>query len=249
MIHADQPSRGGSVFGPDPGDLAASGAAEVALPPFHRRVVGVFVSPGELMSALARRPAWAAALALSAFLILLQTSLIPWDVYVAFQREAALSAGRTPPEIPESFVRVMRVVTPVLGAVAASILTFVFAGLFALIFAFILGDEGRFVQYLAATCHATIIPAVAGLALVPLKISEQNPQFTLNLGAFFFFLPEGYPLRVLTMMDLSQIWSMLVLALGVTAIDPRRSYGSAAAILLGVVVVMAMVFAAFIPGA
>jgi len=216
------------------------------LPPFPKRVLQVFFSPGDLMAALAERPAWGLALAAAALLIVTQTALIPWEVYVSFQREVALQRGVTPPEIPENVAQIMRYATPFFAGVAATIFTFIFAGIFTLIFAFILGDEGRYAQYLAVTCHATLIPILVGLALVPLKIAQQNPQFTLNLGAFFFFVPEGYPLRVLTMMDLSQLWSMLVTAVGVRAIDPRRSFGSAAAIFVVFFVVIAMIFAIFV---
>lgn len=217
------------------------------LPPFPKRILQVFINPGELMSALASRPAWAAALVLSAVLVATQTALIPWEVVESFQREAALQRGQAPPEIPENVAQIMRVATPIFAGVAVAIFTFLFAGIFTLIFSFVLGDEGKYRKYLAATAHANLIPAVVGLALVPLKISEQNPQFTLNLGSFFFFLPEGYPLRVLTMMDLSQLWAMLVIAAGAKAIDPRRSYGSAATILVGIAIALAMIFATFVP--
>ena len=84
----------------------------------------------------------------------------------------------------------------VLGMIGGLVFWFVYAflmaGILATIFAFVLGDEGRYVQYLAVMSHAWIIPAAIGLLLVPLRISEQNPQLTLNLGTFFYFLPEGY---------------------------------------------------------
>ena len=218
-----------------------------SLPPFHKRLLDVFFSPGSLMAALAERPAWGVALAVAALLIVAQTALIPWEVFEAFQREAALQRGQAPPEIPENVAQIMRVAAPVFAGVGATIFTFIFAGLYTLIFAFILGDEGRYRQYLAATCHATLIPVVVGIALVPLKIAQQNPQFTLNLGAFFFFLPDGYLLKVFTMMDLSQIWATLVTAAGAHAIDPRRSFTSAAVILMAFLVVVAMIFATFVP--
>ncbi|HUP52914.1 MAG TPA: hypothetical protein VM198_10585 [Longimicrobiales bacterium] len=49
------------------------------------------------------------------------------------------------------------------------------------------------------------------------------------------------------MMDLTQIWSTLVVALGVHAIDPRRSFGNAAAILLGILLTFALVVGRFLP--
>jgi hypothetical protein len=94
--------------------------------------------------------------------------------------------------------------------------------------------------------HAWFIAAVFALALTPLRISTGNPQFTVNLASFFFFLPEGYLLNVLRALDLSQIWSTLVFAQGAHAIDSRRSFGSAAGVGLTVVLAFALIVANFL---
>lgn len=211
--------------------------------PFHSRLVDTFLSPGRMAEAVARRPAWAAALFLGALLIGIQTALIPMEVWQGMFRETMLESGRDMPQGFEMGGTVMRISTLIGGLVFWFVWAFLMSGILTLVFAFVLGDEGRYVQYLAALSHAWVIPALVGLFLVPLRISEQNPQLTLNLGTFFFFLPEGYLLKVLTMLDLSQIWAWLVMAQGVHAIDSRRSFGSAAAVLIGLSVVMAMIFA------
>jgi hypothetical protein len=218
-----------------------------ALPSFPRRILQVFLSPGELTAALAKNPAWAAAFFFGAVLIVGQTVLIPADVWDAMFRETLLRQGREMPAGLAAAGTFMRISAVVGGAIGYFIVTMLFAGITALIFAFILGDEGRFTQYLAVMAHAWLIPAVIGFALLPLKISQQNPQFTLNLGSFFFFLPKGYTLKVLTMLDLSQAWSWLILAQGAHAIDPKRSFGSAATILMVLFVAMAMLFAIWVP--
>ena len=71
-----------------------------------------------------------------------------------------------------------------------------------------------------------------------------DPQFTLNVASFFF-LPDGYLLKVFRALDLAQIWSMLVFAQGAHAIDKRRSFGSAAAIALTVMLGITLVAARF----
>lgn len=217
------------------------------LPGFASRIVQTFFSPGAVMEALARNPAWAAALLLGAALVLTQTLLIPTDVWQASFREAMVSQGR---EIPEGFAAggsIMRISAVVMGTVMYAVMAFILAGVVTVIFAFVMGDDGRYTQYLAATAHAWLIPAVVGLALVPLRISQENPQFTLNLGSFLFFLPEGYLTRLGNMLDLSQAWAWLVVAQGAHAIDRRRSFGSAAAVLMVLFLAMAMLFA-LLPG-
>ena len=65
--------------------------------------------------------------------------------------------------------------------------------------------------------------------------------------SFFFFLPSGYWLSVLTAMDLTQIWSSLVIAQGAHCIDRRRSFTSAAVILLSLMFAMALIIGRFMP--
>ena len=218
-----------------------------SLPSFPARVIQTFFSPGDLAVALAKNPAWAAAFLLGAVLVIGQTALIPADVWDAMFRETMLRQGR---EMPANFGAAgtfMRISAVVGGGIGYLLMTLLFAGVATLTFAFVLGDEGKFRQYLAVLAHAWLIPAVIGFALLPLKILQENPQFTLNLGTFFFFLPEGYFLKVLTMMDLSQAWAWLILAQGAHAIDPRRSFASAATILMVLFVGLSMLFAIWVP--
>jgi hypothetical protein len=212
-----------------------------------RRVLDTFLNPGRLTEGLAEHPAWAGALFLGALLIVLQAVLIPVEVWEVMFREAALQRGQ---DLPEGFAMgggFMRLSAVIGGAIGWFLMTFLMAGIVTLVFAFVLGDEGRYRQYLAVMAHAWLISAFVAVLLVPLKIATQTPQMTLNLGSFFFFLPEGYFLKFLTALDLSQIWGWLVVAQGAHAIDSRRSFKSAAIILLGFAVVLALIFAPFMP--
>lgn len=228
-------------------DPGTTGGGEPELAGLHVRLVQVFFSPGALVRALADRPAWGLALLLGAVLTLLQFILIPVEVWEVSTRAAMAARGQEIPQGFESASRMMRMGAIGVAPVAYAVISFVWAGLITLLFAFVLGDEGRYRQYLAVLAHAWLIPAIVGLLLVPLKISQQNPQFTLNLSAFVFFLPEGYLTRVATILDLSTLWALVVSALGAHAIDPRRSVGSATSVLLGVFVCLALLLG-LIPG-
>jgi hypothetical protein len=219
---------------------------DVEFPSLPKRLLMAFISPGKLGEHLSEHPRWVAALLVSTALIVLGTTLIPADVFLEAQRAAILERGGEVPAMPERAMQAMRVVVPVVTALSTGIFTFVFAGLYTVIFAFVLGDQGRYVQYLAVLAHAWFIAAVFALALTPLRISTGNPQFTVNLASFFFFLPEGYLLNVLRALDLSQIWSTLVFAQGAHAIDSRRSFGSAAGVGLTVVLAFALIVANFL---
>lgn len=224
-----------------------NGGDEPGLPSLPVRFVQTFFSPGVLVEGLARHPAWGAAVALGAVLVLGQMLLIPTEVWDVAFNETIAASGQEMPEgfaAGGSFMRLSTVAFAPLGYLA---FTFLFAGLVTLLLAFVMGDEGRYRQYLAVVGHAWLIPALIGLLLVPLRISQENPQFTLNLGAFLLFLPEGYLTRVGTLLDLSQVWAWLVVAQGAHAIDGRRSFASAATILMVMFVGLACLFA-LIPG-
>lgn len=230
------------------GTVGAVGAAEgPALRPFPARVVQTFFDPGALTEALALRPAWAAAVIFGAILVVGQTLLIPAEVWEAMMRETMLRQGR---EMPEGFTMgggVMKVSTLLFGTLGYFLITFLLTGIVTLVFAFVMGDEGKYRQYLAMLGHAWLIPGLVGFVLLPLKISQQDPQLTLNVGTFLFFLDEGYLSRVAKMLDLSQAWAWLVVAQGAHAIHPRRTFAGAAAVVMVVFLVTALLFA-LIPG-
>ena len=215
------------------------------LPSLPSRLFNVFLSPGKVMEAVAKNPVWVGALLVGAFLVAVQTLLIPFELVLDTQRQAMLERGQDPGDIPEAFMNVMRYVTPVIAMIGIALVTFVSAGLYWLIFSFVLGDEGRYRQYLAVGAHALFVPAVIGLALVPLKIMTGDAQATLNLGNFLFFLPDGYLSNVFRLLDLTGIWSALIVAQGAHSIDPKRGFGSAAIVTLGITLVFALIFATF----
>jgi hypothetical protein len=225
---------------------SASGEPEERLPPLPARLLAVFFSPGRLTEQLAANPRWLGALLISAALVGISMALIPADLFFEVQRQAAMERGIDMPEMGANAMRFMRVIIPVTTVITTLLFSFVFAGVYTVIFAFILGDEGRFNQYLAMVTHAWFIAAVLGLLVTPLRISTGDPQFSLNLGSFFFFLPDGYLQNVLKVLDLTQIWSTLVIAQGAHAIDRRRSFSSAASIMLGILLVFALIVARFI---
>ena len=240
----DVPEEAGQTEPTDEAVVAAE-AEQSEIPSLPIRLFNVFLSPGKVMEAVAKDPVWVGALLVGAVLVALQAALIPFDMIMETQRQAALEAGRDMPEIPETFMNIMRYVTPVFGIIGTFLMTVVFAGLYWLIFSFVLGDEGRYRQYLAIGAHALFVPALIGLALVPLKIMTGDAQATLNLGSFLFFLPDGYWSNVFRLMDLTGIWSALIIAQGAHSIDAKRSFGSAAAILIAIVFIVALIFGIF----
>ena len=229
------------------GNERADATDLVTIPGIHRRFVDTFFSPSKMNAYLAAEPRWVVALVVSVALMGLQVALIPSEVWESLIREQSLAQGGTPLPMPDWVTDWMGILAAVGAAMTTAIAIPIGAGFLTVIFAFVLGDEGSYRQYLAVTAHSFFIPALVGLLIIPLKIATQDPQLTLNLGSFFFFLPSGYWLGVLTAMDLTQIWSSLVIAQGTHCIDRRRSFRSAVVILLSLMLAMALIVGRFMP--
>jgi hypothetical protein len=211
-----------------------------------RRLLDAFISPSNLGRELARHPRWIGALLVVLALIALSSALLPAEMFAEVQRRAALERGVTPRPLSDQALRMIRIFSIIGGPLAVGVLTFVFSGLYTFLFAFVLGDQGRYRQYLAVTVHAGIIPALFAVVLVPLRIQTGDPRFGLNLASFLVFLEPGYLLNVFRMMDLTQLWAAAVTAWGVHEIDRRRGFTSAFVVLVGFMVAFALVMARFI---
>jgi hypothetical protein len=226
--------------------MSEMGDASVATPALLKRLLDAVVSPSKMGAAVAEHPRWLGAMLVSAVLLALSVGVIPWELFEEMQRRVLLERGGQVPEIPDNIRTWLPVGRVVASGVAFMILSFVRAGVSTFIYAFVLGDEGTYRQYLAVGVHAAVISTTVGLLMTPLRIAAGNPQLTLNVATFMPFLSDGYLLGVLTAMDLSQIWSSVVVAYGVHAIDRRRSVASAATIQLGILLVIALVAGYFL---
>lgn len=211
------------------------------LRPLPLRLMDAIVSPGRMARTVADNPKWLGAMLVCAVLLALSIGLLPTELVQEMQRRAAVQAGRPVPDIPENAQRIIRVFTIVGPFVAFIVMSFIIAAVTTFVFAFVLGDEGKYTQYLAVGVHAAVIPGLVGLLLIPMRIAASDMQLTINVGTFLPFLPDGFWYNFFRAMDVSQIWSSLVTAAGIHAIDRKRSFGSAAAILLAMLVALAAV--------
>lgn len=219
------------------------------LPSLAARLIQVVVSPGKLMTALKEEPRWAGALVLGAVLVLVAAALIPGDIWAESFRQTMLEAGGEVPVIPEGIDmgQIQRVLAPIAGVIFWFIFAFFVAAVATVIFAFLLGDQGTFRQYLSVTSHALLISALGGVLILPLRIAQRSPQVTLNLGLFTPFLERGYLLNFLTTLDIFLLWSYVIIGLGIHVMDRRRSWAGAAGVLLVLSTGLSALIALLIP--
>lgn len=220
-------------------------APEVKLPSLPKRIVQTFVSPGELFGALKKKPAWFGAMALCAVLVALAMYLIPNELWVELARNDLIERGQQVPSGLENSAWIIRISSVIGAAVMAPVMMFVLAGVMTFIFSFVFGGEGGYKQYLSVVVHASVISSVGALLLVPLKIDQGDPAVTLSVGTFFSFLGAGYLLNVLKMLDLFALWSYGVMSVGVTKMDPERSFGTALSFFLIFALAFALLVASF----
>ncbi len=219
--HTDQKATGPGLFG---------------------RYVRVFTSPDVLFQGLRTRPDWIGALLLGSCLVLAGTVLIPPELLLATMRERGQAL---PPALANQMAALIRYGGAVAAFVSWFIVISVFAGVVMGFFAFLLGHEGTYRQYLAVVAHAHLISATSGLLLLPLRIVGEDAQLLLSLGTFAVFLEPGYPLRFLGFLDLFGLWAWLLVGLGAARIGRKKSWIGASVIVMVIPVTMAAVIAIF----
>jgi hypothetical protein len=214
----------------------------VQVPSIFKRLVDVFLRPAELFDTLRERPVWGGALVLGAVFVVASMWLIPAEVWTEMLRAQMADQPAAAEALEGVGATLMRVFAVGGGLVFWAVWIFLVAGIATLVFAFFMGDEGKFKQYLAVTSHALLIAAVGGLLITPLRIAQADPQLTLSIGTF---LPAGesYLHRFLSGLDLFMIWGYVVLAMGASRIDTRRSVMSATVVMMLFVLVTTALFA------
>lgn len=235
---------------PDPGVPGSSEretpdgavAAPGPLAPLHRRITQAFFAPGTLFRALDREPAIAGALFLGAALVALSGLALPVEVYEEGFRQQMQAVGQELPGDPVTMARFMKVAAVFGSVVIWPIMAVLSAGVIALVLMFGFGFEGSFRRYLSVTAHAFLVPAVAALLLVPLRILARDPSFTLSVGNLAFFLPEeGLVSRFLGFLDLLNLWAYALIGLGAAIVDGARSAATAVSVTVGLVVLVTLV--------
>jgi hypothetical protein len=222
-----------------------SDASPRPLPGLPRRVLAVFVSPGQLFEQLRDKPVWGGAMLLLVVLNLVMMFLLPAELFEEQVRRSLEGAGNEMSDSAiETAVTVGRFAGIAMAGVMGAVGTFAIGAIMFFVFGTLLGDNGRYRHYLSVCAHALLISSVGGLVQVPLRRLQGDMEVTLSLGTFAPFLEEGFLLNFLNAIGLFGLWVAMLMALGVTRIQPGRSWGGAFTIILGLFCVFALGIAA-----
>jgi CheY-specific phosphatase CheX len=212
------------------------------------RLVAVFFDPKRAFADIAARPRWWAPLLISMLVatvfVSLYSSRIGWERYLERALESSpqlesLSAEQRQRIIEQqsSLAGVMSYV----GAVAGTVITTVVAaGALLFVTNLMLSAELVFRQVFAVTCYSflpNVLAALLGILMMFLKHPEdfdlENPT-AFNIGAWLDAASTPkWLIALASSIDLFSIWVILLLALGISSMARKVSYGKALGAVLG----------------
>jgi hypothetical protein len=220
--------------------------AAAAPAPLSRRVLQTFAAPAELFRGFRDHAPWVGPLAISVVVGMLVVLAVPDQAFVEATEGAVNRRGR-PVEItsdPGTIARYGRMMGMLVTVVRQPLAAFALAGALTLVFTVLLRGRVRFLQYLAVTTHAFLITALGSLLAAGVAAFRGTEPEGIT-PALLPGIPAGTFLhRLLAGLDPFTLWALLFAALGVSILDRSRSWGSAAAILLGTYLAAAVLLAA-----
>lgn len=204
-----------------------------------RRVLNTFVAPRRLFGQFRVHTPWLGVLAVTTLVAIIATITIPDSFFLEQTRNPTNRLGR-PVAVtsdPATIARWGRIMAAFSAAFLQPMIALGLAGLLAVVFGALMRGQARFAQYLAISSHALLVPALGALLLLPLRFS--NPELEPSLALFTPFLsPEGWPFRLLASVNVFSIWTLVLLALGVSVVDRHIPWDRATAVLLGIYLVL-----------
>ena len=216
-----------------------SDASSSSPPSLPGRVVSVFVAPGALFERLRDRPVWGTTMLLLVVLNLVVMFLIPAELFEEQIRRSLADA-----EMGEEEIAMAATWGRYLGIAAAGVMgavgSFVVGLVLFFVFSTLLGDDGRFRQYLSVVVHALVVSSIGALVQVPLRRNAGDMELVLSLGTFAPFLEDGFLLSFLGAIGLFGIWCAMLMATGITRIQPTRGWGGAFAIVMALYCLFAL---------
>ena len=209
------------------------------------RIFGAIFSPKPTFASIARRPSWILPLILIAIvataMFFVYGQRVGWRANILRQIEQSDRAQKQmeqlTPEKREAVIdqqaKVGMYIIYSLGSVGIFIFAFIVAGLLMLGF-MIVGVRPTFFQSLGIVSHAWlpgIIAALLGILVLyikdPATVDLQN-LVSANLGAVMPDTSPKWLTVLLSTFDIFTFWKIALMALGFSAVDPKRmSFGKA----------------------
>jgi hypothetical protein len=229
--------------------VIAPEAPEAAGPINHfARIIGVFFSPKATFEDIVRRPSWILPVILMTVLgigvAFVMNQKVDWrDVASKRIEESPRSANLSAEQKEQQVAMSAKVSPPVayaFGALGPILAVLIVAALMLLAYNVIGGANASFSAALGVVSHAFVVTLLSSLLFIlilylkaPGTVDLDNPVAT-NLGAF---LPESTPKVLMSLgksIDIFSIWMLLLIAMGFTAVNPKKLKGKSLSIAISV---------------
>lgn len=204
------------------------------------RITGVLFSPKATFEDIARKPSWLLPVIISTVLGIIATVTLNqrmnWREYVLQQIEKSPRAAQLSPQQKQQQADVSAKITPYIvyaAGVLGSIVFAVLVGAVMMLAYNLLGGAGaKFSQAFAISSHTLVVGLISTpifllvlLLRPPGTLDPDNPVAT-NLAAF---LPEESARWLVTLcksIDIFTIWTLILIAIGFAAVNPRKLRGA-----------------------
>jgi Yip1 domain len=204
------------------------------------RIIGVLFSPKPTFEDIARKPSWLLPVLISTILGIIATTTlnqrVDWREYIVQQiekspRAANLSAEQKQQQA-EFFAKITVYIVYAVGVVGSVCFALIVAAVMMLAYNLLAGADAKFSQSLAIASHTLVVGLVSApifllvLFLRPAGTVDPNNPVATNLAAF---LPEESAKWLVTLcksIDIFTIWTLILIAIGFAAVNPRKLKGS-----------------------
>jgi hypothetical protein len=212
--------------------------AQTSVSPFGR-VIGVFFSPKSTFEDIVKKPSWMLPVVLLTLLSIgvsfAINQRVNWREYSSQQIEKSPRAANMSAEDKERQIEMSAKISPIFTYAFGTLGPILFCLVIALIlwgsYSLFAGINTNFETAFAVTCHAFLTGLVSSPLFIlilylkpPGTVDIQNPVAA-NLAAF---LPEDSAKWLEALgknLDLFAIWSLVLLAMGFAAVNPKKLKG------------------------
>lgn len=206
------------------------------------RIAGVFFSPKVTFEDIARKPSWIAPAALLTVLSIIVciaiNQRVDWREFISQQLEKNPGSAQMSPEQKQQRIEAGAKFSPIMayvfGTVGPMLFILIVAVAMMVAFNLLAGANANFGQSMAVAAHSAVTGVVSSLLFLLIlflkpygTVDMENPVAT-NIAAF---LPEGSAKWLVTLakqIDVFTIWTLILLAIGFAAINPKKLKGSKA---------------------
>jgi hypothetical protein len=204
---------------------------------FPERLMGIFISPGETLADVARKPDFVAPLILAMLGAIAVTETMLWKIgmerIVRMSIEQSSRASSMSPDQMDQAVRqgarIGGILAHIGGVVGPPIALLFVAALGLLIVNLILGAQAKFKTVFSLICYANLVTLLGALMAVavilfgdPDHFNAQNPV-PANVGFFLNPREVSKPLYALaSSADIFTIWFLILIAIGLSEGTGRK---------------------------